>query len=1141
MDGFEPVRVAATDLHKSVLSIGCDPVDPLALVTTAIEYLDLELTFVPTGDPALKGARALFDEQSGTICCEESGSACDRVLLVAHEIGHAVIHVGSSSCGAGDIDPSRSTEMAPVGLQRVEDYGARERRELQADVFAREFLLPRTVAERLHMEDGLGAAGIADLTGLPLGLVRQQLFDALLLPPPSPPAESPVPTSPPRLDASQARAVSHRGKPFLLEAGPGTGKTLTLVQRVRSLIAEGIDPAAILVVTFSNRAAGELAERLAASNPKEAPRLWIGTIHAFGLDLMRRHHDRLDLPPDPTLFDRSDAIEILQERLPTLSLVHYRNLWDPTLVLRDVVAAISRAKDELADPGQYRSLAEAMLTSAADDESRVAAEKCLEIADIYEIYERALREKAGVDFGDLIMRPALLLESDPGIAKATQLRHRHLLVDEYQDVNRASARLLRAVAGDGSRLWVVGDARQSIYRFRGAAGTNLAHFTEDYPSGVRAQLEVNYRSAEPIVRTLVTVASRMGASEGMLPLTLTAHRDLGSATLRINRYLTPDDEAAGVAASVRELEGAGVALCEQAVLCRTNKRLNDLATALEERGIPVLHLGSLFEREEVRDLLALLSLAVDRFGDALVRVASMPRYGVGLEDVHAAMLHLRSNDGWALAGLGSLAEANGVSDEGAAGFRQLAEDLSGLDPFDSAWGFLSSYLLDRTDFVRDMARAATVATRMRAVAVWQFLNFVREQSPTGSGPRIRRTLDRVRQLVLLAEERDLRQVPAAALHMDAVRLMTVHGGKGLEFDAVHVPGLTSASFPTTNSGQRCPPPAGMIAGTQGLPVKEELKRSHVHEEQCLFFVALSRARSHLRLHLARKQANGNNRSPSEFLRWLPRELFHDTAQPATLPLPSGATRPTPIEVTHGSGWSVTDTGLRAYDKCPRRFFYTHILELRAARKATAFSRTHSCLYRFIDWFRDARREGEPTVSEADAAFEEIWKARGPIEHAFSGDYRRLASRLVAAFVRAQAGRHPIEARPLAFDLRQGRVVVEPDEIAELPDGTVALRRVRTGKKRVDEYDRLEYALYMLAANAQFGGAAVVDALHLTDETAERVTLTARKLTFRRSKTDRMLGQITAGSFPPKPDGVVCPRCPHFFICPSIPQGSLALP
>ena len=142
-----------------------------------------------------------------------------------------------------------------------------------------------------------------------------------------------------------------------------------------------------------------------------------------------------------------------------------------------------------------------------------------------------------------------------------------------------------------------------------------------------------------------------------------------------------------------------------------------------------------------------------------------------------------------------------------------------------------------------MASADTVAARMRNVAVWQFLNFLREQNPTGAGSPIHRTLDRVRRLVLLAEERDLRQVPASALHMDAVRLMTVHASKGLEFEAVHLPGLTQASFPAAYRGQRCPPPLGLIAGAEGLSIDDEAKRSHRQEEECLLFVAMSRART----------------------------------------------------------------------------------------------------------------------------------------------------------------------------------------------------------------------------------------------------------------------------------------------------------
>ncbi|MDP2780403.1 UvrD-helicase domain-containing protein, partial [Devosia sp.] len=539
MDAFEPIRSAAAALHQALVAKGADPLNPLALVEAAAADLDLELVWLPAGDPALKGARALYDDQSGSICCESGGNGSVRALLVAHEIGHARLHAGSATCAAADIDASRSTEAAPVGLQRVEDYGARERRELQANVFGREFVLPRALVRRLHVDQGLGAAAITARTGLPIALVRQQLFDALLLPEAELAAAGSSPAYVPRPDPSQDRAAAHRGSPYQLQAGPGTGKTRTLVRRVTSLASEGIDPAAMLILTFSNRAAGELSERLSSALPEAAPKLWVGTFHAFGLDLVRRHHDRLGLSSKPALFDRSDAIELLEEILPTLPLIYYRNLWDPAMVLRDVVAAISRAKDEMADPARYRALALAMRDAAGADEDRqVAAAKCLEIADIYDLYEDAKSRHGGVDFGDLIMLPAKLLETDAAIRTAVQLRHRHVLVDEYQDVNRASARLLKAVVGDGERLWVVGDSRQSIYRFRGASSANMARFSTDYPGAVVDQLGVNYRSTEQVVHAFAAVAPHMGASHGMLPLALEADRGAGPGKPEIRRFET---------------------------------------------------------------------------------------------------------------------------------------------------------------------------------------------------------------------------------------------------------------------------------------------------------------------------------------------------------------------------------------------------------------------------------------------------------------------------------------------------------------------------------------------------------------------------------------------------------------------------
>jgi len=1140
VDPFEPIRSKAATLHDELVLEENDPFDLLGLVQAAIKRRDLDLAWLPRGDPALKGARALYDDQGGTICCEDEADPITRALLVAHELGHSELHAGSATCAGSDIDPSRSTEAAPVGLQRVEDYGARERRELQANVYARELVLPRTFARDLHLNQALTAAAIADRTKLPLAMVRQQLFDALLLPPMVVEnGPTPEPSSARKPDPSQDRAAAHRGKPFQLQAGPGTGKTRTLVKRVLSLLAEGIDPGAILILTFSNRAAGELSERLTAAAPEAAAKLWIGTFHAFGLDLVRRYHDKLGLMPNPSLFDRSDAIEVLEDILPTLPLAHYRNLWDPAMVLRDIVAAISRAKDEMSGPQRYRALAKAMEAVANDEETQIAAAKCLEIADIYDLYEAALRKHGGVDFGDLIMRPAGLLMENEAVRIGVRLRHRHVLVDEYQDVNRASALLLKMVAGDGERLWVVGDARQSIYRFRGASSENMVRFAADYPGAVIDQLGVNYRSTEQIVRSFVAVAPRMGASKGMLALALDADRGDGPSRPEIRRFETLDDEAEGVAASIRQLESTGLRLRDQAVLCRTNGRLNEIASALEVRGIPVLHLGSLFEREEVRDLLAMLSLAVDPFGDALLRVGAMPRYGLTLQDAHCLSRHLRSLGKPALAGLANAASAPGLSSSGREGIERLAADLAGLRSNTSAWEFLAVFLLDRTDLVKQLGRAASVSERMRAVGVWQFLNFVREQSPVGMGLPIQRTLDRVRQLVLLAEERDLRQVPAAALHLDAVRLMTVHGSKGLEFEAVHVPGLTVASFPSSNRGQRCPPPNGMIDGTADISPADEAKRAHEHEEECLFFVALSRARTHLRFYHARKQRNGNGRSPSPFLNWLA-TLAQDVTNPPVLPLPLGAPRPEPIAITWAENWSVTDSRLGAYEKCPRRFFYTHVLGLGGARKPTAFSRTHDCLYDLLRWLAEARRSVEPSLGQAEAAFEAIWNVRGPADHAFADDYRKLASRLIAGLLKAGAGRRFREAQPLAIDFPNGRVLVEPNELAELADGTVVIRRVRTGYKRSDEYDRLEYTLYHLAAQTQFGGRAAVHALHLTDETQEPVVISATKLGNRQKKSDTMLAGIAAGAFPTEVDAVTCPRCPHFFICAAAPPGPLKL-
>ncbi len=1137
MDSFETIRVVAAQLHDQFVAAGADALKPLKLVDAAIRHYGIELAFLEPGNTALNGGRAVFDQQSRTICAEDKGSDADRALLVGHEIGHVAVHTMSSCCSASDIDPSRSTELAPVGLQKVEDYGARERRELEANVFAREFLFPRHLARHMHVEQGMSAADITAATGLPVPLVRQQILDELLLPKIELTESKPKPTF--SEDPAQENAARHRGTPYLLRAGPGTGKTRTLVRRVETLIADHVDPPSMLVLTFSNRTAGELSERLSKAIGENAAQMWVGTFHGFGLDLVRRFHEKLALPSDPTLFDRSDAISVLEQILPTLPLRHYRNLWDPVVVLREILQAISRAKDEVVTPAEYRRLAEAMAKSAdpLDEKATDLAAKCVEIASVYELYEDAKRSRGAVDFGDLIMLPALLIEQDEAVRNAVRLRHRHLLVDEYQDVNRASVRLVKAVAGAGEKLWAVGDARQSIYRFRGASSANMASFGTDFPGAKLGQLGLSYRSTQKVLDAFGGFSAGMPLPPELANLPLKAERGIGEAEPELRTLDDPADEAAGIAASVRELEASGIVLRDQAILCRTNDRLNEIAQALEDLGIPVLHLGSLFEREEVRDLLSVLSLAADRFGAGLVRISSIERYAIPAQDVKRLLDHLRANKKPAILHLDELPSIAGLSPAGVQGVTKLAGDLTGMKASASPWDMATTFLLDRTDLVRKMASGTGIGDRMRSIAVWQFLNFLRDQSAVATGSPVQTLLDRVRNLVLLAEERDLRQVPDAALQMNAVRLMTVHGSKGLEFEAVHIPGFVKTGIPASYRGLSCPVPEGMIEGAIGT-VPEEAERAHKQEQECLFFVAMSRARTYLRLYSYQRQANGTARNPSDYLARIAGSL-RSVASPARIHLPPRP--PRRIEITIADEWERTHRHVSAYESCPLRFFYTHVLGIGTARRTTPFERTHACIYEFIDWLAEARVSASPDLKAAQEAFDAIWKTSAPHDSPYVADYRTLADTIIEGLIRAGAGRRFREASPLAINYRNGKVIVTPDEIAERHDGVIVVRKVRTGKRGKTEFGKLEYSLYQRAAAQNFGPRAVVEAVHPSDSGVEDVPAPkAKKAGDNDTAVERILAGIAAGLFPPDPNAFSCPRCPHFFICASAPRGPLAI-
>jgi DNA helicase-2/ATP-dependent DNA helicase PcrA len=349
--------------------------------------------------------------------------------------------------------PGLGGDPIDSGAGRVEGYSPRERKEVQADVFAGEFLCPADWLREEILGKGRTPKDIAIELELPPGLVLNQAIRALLLPPLQAPADA-GPAVVYALDKSQQEAATWSGGPLLVDAGPGTGKTRTLVHRIQHLLDNGASPASILALTFSNKAAEEMRERLSVSNAEAAIEMWVGTFHAFGLELLTKYHQRIGRTLNVRILDEAGSLGILEDNLERLPLRYYQNLYEPAYELVHVLRAISRCKDELVSPATYKAAAEAARASASSDEEREVAGKALELAAIYEIYEVALREADAVDFGDLVLLSAMVLEGHEDLRKEYQTRFEHILVDEYQDVNLASSRLLRALCALDADVWV---------------------------------------------------------------------------------------------------------------------------------------------------------------------------------------------------------------------------------------------------------------------------------------------------------------------------------------------------------------------------------------------------------------------------------------------------------------------------------------------------------------------------------------------------------------------------------------------------------------------------------------------------------------------------------------------------------------
>jgi ATP-dependent DNA helicase UvrD/PcrA len=1119
VEGFDLIRHRARLRHAEARAKRSGANTASALLDGATDLTGVGRQAVPDDDPVLCGAEAVLDRSAPAIFYKQSVEAAEANFYQAHEFAHHWLDGETSACVVGDIDDSMPEERIPLGIQRVEGYGQHERRECQANVFAREFLLPTAEARRLFVEERLLATAIAQQLGVPLGMVHQQLALALLVPDAEINEESVKRILPP-LDDSQRAAAEAEGGPHLIEAGPGTGKTRTLTARIEWLVNQGIEPASILALTFSNKAAEEMRERVAVAAPDAAPAIWAGTFHSFGLELLRKYGQHLGLPPEVRVIDPGDALLLLEEMLPSLPLKHYLQLYEPALALHDILRAISRAKDELITPQEYRAFGDAVLASESGETAREEAERVLEVAAVFAAYEEMLESEHIVDFSGLISKPIALLRDHPEVLEEVRAQYKQILVDEYQDVNRASGVLLKLLAGDGKGLWVVGDARQSIYRFRGAAPANIREFTRDFPGTKKLSLNVNYRSQEQVVRLLEVFASDMKAGIGGLPARWEAKRGRQGGEIVVE--VAPDlaAEAAGLAGEINRRRDEGVRYRDQAILCRSHTNLVRFAQRLEAHGVPILYLGDLFERPEIRDMLALLSFTCEAERGGLFRLAQFPEYRIPITDARKFLNFAAEKGIYPTEALRSLDDISELTAEGRNGLQRLAAHVGDVEHKTTPAALLFDYLFTKSRYLDSVLADGSISGQQKRLALYQLLQFALEHKHGGRGNWRRHLLRWIRRLETFGEERQLRELPSAAREIDAVRLLTVHASKGLEFSTVYLPALGTGMFPVNPQYNPCPPPRGMLP--------DDPKESHFEEEECLFFVGISRARDVL--CLSRAESYGmTNRSASALLLKIEPYVPRSSGRWKGAGLTETAEGPLPHLGSALEEYAAED--LDQYIKCPRAYLYQRILGLSGARDDDAYVRFHRAVYSVLRWMGGIEASKAVGIDEAFRELRTAWEQIGPADHPYSRIYQKNAETIIERAIARRAGKVEIVEMDWQIKRPAGQIRLKPDHVEIGEDGPV-VRRLRTGKppKKID--DNI-YALYHEGAKQVYGKARV-EALFLTADEIVPVELSAKMIASRLQKYDEAIAGIRAGEFPPQPSDRMCPRCPQYFICPALP-------